>query len=164
MILDQIQQVESRLATAPRTAETAAFQGEVEYRKGHFEEADKLYRSALQMNEKTARAHFGLGKLALAKLKSADAVKLFSKAIELDAKEPIYHFYISDALTLERKSKEAEQQLQEYLKLNPTDPDRVAAPVRRSRGPSHGHPSSFADQRRSRWIQGPRDRGSLLRR
>src|SRR5436190_3491817 len=77
MLRDQIPQVESRLATAPRTAETVAFQGEVAYRKGRFEEADKLYRSALQMSEKTARAHFGLGKLALAKLKSADAVKLF---------------------------------------------------------------------------------------
>jgi predicted aspartyl protease len=125
MLQDQIRQVESRLATAPRTAETVAFQGEVEYRKGHFEEAEKLYRSALQMSDKTARAHFGLGKLALAKLKSADAVKLFTKAIDLDAKEPIYHFYISEALTLERKTKEAEQELQVYLKLNPADPDRV---------------------------------------
>jgi len=125
LLLDQIKQLESRLATTSRTAETVAFQGEVEYRKGHFEEAERFYRSALQMSEKTARAHFGLGKLALAKLKSADAVKLFSRAIELDAKEPIYHFYISDALTLERKTKEAEQQLQNYLRLNPTDPDRV---------------------------------------
>jgi predicted aspartyl protease len=125
LLRDQIQQIESRLASTPKTAETVAFQGEVEYRKGHFEEAERLYRSALQINEKTARAHFGLGKLALAKLKSADAVKLFSRAIEMDAKEPIYHFYISDALALERKTKEAEQQLQAYLKLNPTDPDRV---------------------------------------
>ena len=125
LLRDQIQQVESRLAAAPKNAENTAFQGEVEYRKGHFEEAERLYRSALQMNEKTARAHFGLGKLALAKLKSADAVKLFSRAIELDAKEPIYYFYISDALTLERKTKDAEQALQAYLKLNPTDPDRV---------------------------------------
>ena len=125
LLQDEIQKVESRLASAPKTAETVAFQGEVEYRKGHFEQADALYRSALQMNEKTARAHFGLGKLALARLKTADAVKLFSRAIDLDPKEPIYRFYISDALTLERKPKEAERQLQEYLKLNPADPDRV---------------------------------------
>jgi predicted aspartyl protease len=125
MIRDQIQQVEARLAAAPRTAETVAFQGEIEYRKGRFDEAERFYRSALQMNERTARAHFGLGKLALAKLKSAEAVKQFSRAIELDGKEPIYRFYISDALTLEKKTKEAEQHLQEYVKLNPADPDRV---------------------------------------
>jgi predicted aspartyl protease len=125
MLHDQIQQVESRLAAAPRTAEIVAFQGEVEYRKGRFEEAERLYRSALQMNERTARAHFGLGKLALAKLKSADAVKQFSRAVELDAREPIYRFYLSDALTLEKKTKEAEQHLQEYVKLNPADPDRL---------------------------------------
>ena len=68
LLHDEIQKLESRLAAAPRTAETVAFQGEVEYRKGRFEQADMLYHSALQMNEKTARAHFGLGKLAAAEL------------------------------------------------------------------------------------------------
>jgi predicted aspartyl protease len=125
LLQDQIPQVESRLATAPRNAETTAFQGEVQYRKGRFDEAEKLYRAAIQSNEKTARAHFGIGKLALAKLKTADAVKSFNRAIQLDAKEPIYRFYLSEALTLEKKNKEAEVQLREYLKLNPKDPDRV---------------------------------------
>src|SRR5262245_32564102 len=125
LLHDEIQKLESRLAAAPRTAETVAFQGEVECRKGHFEQADMLYRSALQMNEKTARAHFGLGKLAAARMKTADAIKSFNRAIELDSKEPLYHFYIGDALTLEKKSKEADRYLQEYLKLNPADNDRV---------------------------------------
>jgi predicted aspartyl protease len=125
LIRDEIQKVESRLATAPRTAETVAFQGEVEYRKGHFEQADRLYRSALQMNDKTARAHFGLGKLAMARMKVADAIRLFTRAIELDSREPLYRFYIADVLSLDRKPKEAEQHLREYLKLNPADKDRV---------------------------------------
>jgi predicted aspartyl protease len=125
LLRDEIQKVESRLASAPRTAETVAFQGEVEYRKGRFEQAESLYRSALQMNEKTARAHFGLGKLAMARMKTADAVRLLTRAIELDSKEPLYHFYIADALSIEKKPKEAERHLQDYLKLNPADPDRV---------------------------------------
>ena len=73
LLKDEIQKVETRLAGLPRTAETVAFQGEVEYRKGRFDRADSLYRAALQMNEKTARAHFGLGKLAMARMKSADS-------------------------------------------------------------------------------------------
>jgi len=125
LLRDQIQTLQTRLATAPKTAETVAFQGEVEYRKGHFEEARALYRSALKMNERTARAHFGLGKLAMARMKTSDAVKSFNRAIELDGREPQYRFYIADALILEKKQKEAERQLQEYLKLNPADPDRV---------------------------------------
>lgn len=125
LLRDQIQAVEARLAASPKTAETTAFQGEVEYRKGRFEQAGTLYRSALQMSEKTARAHFGVGKLAMARMKTADAVKSFTRAIELDAREPLYRFYLADALMLEKKTKEAERQLQEYLKLNPVDPDRV---------------------------------------
>ena len=42
LLQDQIPQLEARLASAPRNAETTAFLGEVEYRKGHFEEAEKL--------------------------------------------------------------------------------------------------------------------------
>ena len=125
LLKDEIQKAETRLAGLPRTAETVAFQGEIEYRKGRFDQADALYRAALQMNEKTARGHFGLGKLAMARMKSAEAVKSFSRAIELDSREPIYRFYIADALSLEKKAKEAERHLQEYLKLNPADADRV---------------------------------------
>ena len=125
LIKDDIAGTEARLAASPRTAETVAFQGEVEYRKGRFDQADTLYRSALQMNEKTARAHFGLGKLAMARMRTAEAVKSLNRAIELDPKEPIYRFYIADALALKKDLKGAEQHLQEYLKLNPADADRV---------------------------------------
>jgi len=125
LLKDEIQKAETLLAGLPRTAENIAFQGEVEYRKGHFEQAGSLYRAALQMDEKTARAHFGLGKLAMARMKSAEAVKSFNRAIELESREPIYRFYIADALSMEKKTKEAERHLQEYLKLNPTDADRV---------------------------------------
>jgi predicted aspartyl protease len=130
VVSDDIQKLEARLASLPKTAETIAFQGEVEYRKGRFEQAATLYRSALQTNEKTARAHFGLGKLAMARMKTSDALKSFSRAIELDPREPLYHFYIADALMLQKKNTEAEHQLEEYLKLNPTDSERV--PMARS--------------------------------
>ncbi|HET9941786.1 MAG TPA: tetratricopeptide repeat protein, partial [Terriglobia bacterium] len=125
LLRDDIPQLEKRLAGAPKTAETVAFQGEVEYRKGRFEQAGTLYRSALQMNEKTARAHFGLGKLAMARMRTADAAKSFTRAIELDPKEPLYRFYIADALSLTKNLKEAERHLQEYVKMNPADGDRV---------------------------------------
>jgi tetratricopeptide (TPR) repeat protein len=125
LLRDDIPQLEGRLAASPASAEKTAFEGEVAYRKGRFEEAERLYRSALQRNEKTARAHFGLGKLALAKMKGAEAEKAFKRAISLDGKEPIYRFYLSDALSLEDKAKEAEKQLKEYLKLKPNDADRV---------------------------------------
>jgi tetratricopeptide (TPR) repeat protein len=125
LLKDDIQTVEARLAAAPDTAETIAFRGEVEYRKGHFERAAVLYRSALQKSEKTARAHFGFGKLALARAKTAEAIRHFRRAIELDAKEPLFRFYISEALAVAKKTAEATRQLEAYLKLNPADPDRV---------------------------------------
>lgn len=125
VLKDEIQKLEARLALAPKTAETTAFQGEVEYRKGHFDQAGTFYHAALKMSESTARAHFGLGKLALARMKTAEANQYFTRAIELDPKEPLYRFYSAETLALEKKNKAAERQLREYLKLNPQDPDRV---------------------------------------
>lgn len=125
LLRDEIQRAEARLAALPRSAETVAFQGEIEYRKGNFESAQSLYWSALGMDASTPRAHFGLGKLAMAKLKLEDAAAALSKAIDLDPREPIYRLYMSDALMTDKQSKEAEKHLKEYLRLNPPDVDRV---------------------------------------
>src|SRR4051812_38869609 len=70
LITDEIDKAEALLNGQPRTAESVAFRGEIEFRRGEFAKADALYRESLRTEEKTSRAHFGLGKLALAKLNS----------------------------------------------------------------------------------------------
>src|SRR6266446_1862105 len=93
---DEVQQAEALLDKQPRTAESVALRGEIEYRKGNFDRAVALYKEALGMNAKTARAHYGLGKLAIGKLKTKQAIQEMMRAIELDPKEPLYRFYASD--------------------------------------------------------------------
>ena len=122
---DDFQKAETLLETAPRTARNLAFQGEIEFRKGHFEEARRFYESALQTDSKTARAHFGLGKLAVGKLKTKDALQSFKRAIELEPQEPLYRFYAGEAADLEKDPGEMRRQLEEYVRLSPDDPDRL---------------------------------------
>jgi cytochrome c-type biogenesis protein CcmH/NrfG len=57
---DDYLQAEAQLAKEPRTAETVALHGEIDFRKGHFDQAEASYRDALKMDAKNARAHFGL--------------------------------------------------------------------------------------------------------
>jgi predicted aspartyl protease len=123
---DEIQQAEALLDKQPRTAESVALRGEIEYRKGNFDRADALYKEALAMNAKTARAHFGLGKLAIAKLKTKQAIQAMMRAIELDPKEPLYRFYASEAWAVDKNYTEQRKQIEEYIRLNPNDPDRLA--------------------------------------
>ena len=99
---DEVQQAEVLLDKQPRTAEWVALRGELEYRKGHFDKADSFYREALRMDPKTVRAHFGRGKLAMAKLKGKDAVQSLTRATELDPREPLYQFYASEAWAIEK--------------------------------------------------------------
>ena len=107
-------------------AESVALRGELEFRKGHFDKADSFYREALRMHPKTARAHFGRGKLAMAKLKGKDAVQSLTRAIELDPKEPLYRFYLSEAWAIEKNYVKQREGLEEYLRLNPNGSDRLA--------------------------------------
>jgi len=126
LTLDEVQQAEALLDKQPRTAESVALRGEIEYRKGNFDRAEALYKEALGMNAKTARAHYGLGKLAIGKLKTKQAIQEMMRAIELDPKEPLYRFYASEAWALEKNYAEQRKQIEEYIALNPSDPDRLA--------------------------------------
>jgi hypothetical protein len=123
---DEFQQAEALLDKQPRTAESVALRGEIDYRKGNFDRAGALYKEALGMNAKTARAHYGLGKLAIGKLKTKQAIQEMMRAIELDPKEPLYRFYASEAWALEKNYAEQRKQIEEYIALNPSDPDRLA--------------------------------------
>ena len=123
---DEVQQAEALLDKQPRTAESVALRGEIDYRKGNFDRAGALYKEALGMNAKTARAHYGLGKLAIGKLKTKQAIQEMMRAIELDPKEPLYRFYASEAWALEKNYAEQRKQIEEYIGLNPSDPDRLA--------------------------------------
>ena len=121
LIKDDIQQAEAVLLRTPRSAESLAFQGEVDFRKGNFEKARTSYQAAMQMNEKTARAHFGLGKLALAKVNSKTALTEFRRAIALDPMEPLYHFLASEAADLEKSTAESRKHLEEFVRLDRHD-------------------------------------------
>jgi predicted aspartyl protease len=122
----EVQRAEKLLDLQPASAASTALKGEIEFRKGNFAEAESLYRSALGRDSKTARAQFGLGKLALAKQKAKDAVKAFKAAIALDPKEPVYHLYASEAWGLDKNLNEQRMELETYVRLNPKDAERLA--------------------------------------
>jgi tetratricopeptide (TPR) repeat protein len=125
LLRDEILQAEAQIGNQPKTALNMAFRGEIEFRKGNFAQADTLYREALKMDSRNARAHFGMGKLALAKVKARQAIQEFTRAIELDPNESLYRLYIGEAWGTDKNFVQQRKQLEEYLRLNPNDEDRV---------------------------------------
>src|SRR5437588_5661965 len=97
LLSDEIEKAEALLDNQTRNAESVAFRGEIEFRRGDFAKAETLYRESLRMDEKTARGHYGLGKLALAKLKTKEALGQFKRAIQLSPREPLFHLYAGEA-------------------------------------------------------------------
>jgi predicted aspartyl protease len=125
LLRDDIEQAQSLLNNQPKTAQNVALHGEIEFRKGDFDRADTLYREALKLDPKNARAHFGLGKLALTKVKIKPAIQELTRAIELDPKEPLYRYYASEAWGMDKNTARQRVHLEDYLRLNPVDEDRV---------------------------------------
>ena len=126
LVADEVDKAEAFLSTQTRSAETIALQGEVAFRRGDFAKADTLYKEALRMDDKSARAHFGIGKLALTKLKARDAVREIARAIALSPAEALYRYHASEAYGTNKQYAEQTKQLQEYVRLNPVnDQERV---------------------------------------
>src|SRR5262245_56802687 len=125
LLKDDIEQAEDRLAALPMTAQNVALSGEIEFRKGHFQPAETLYREALKMDPGNARGHFGLGKLAMAKVNTKQAIQELARAVELDPKVPLYHLYAGEAWGIDKNYAQQRKHVEEYLRLNPDDQDRL---------------------------------------
>jgi tetratricopeptide (TPR) repeat protein len=104
LLKDEIEQAEALLASQPKNSESVAFRGEIEFRRGNFAQAEALYKEAVGVDSKNARAHFGLGKLAMARVNAKEAIQELTRAIELDPKEPLYRLYASDAWGIDKNS------------------------------------------------------------
>jgi predicted aspartyl protease len=126
LLSDEIEKAEALLDKQPETAEALAFRGEIQFRRGDFSKADSLYRQAIRLNDKTAYAHFGLGKLALAKLNAKEAISQFKRAIEIAPKEALFHWYATDAYGIDKNYNAQKAEVDEYLKFATNDPDRIA--------------------------------------
>jgi tetratricopeptide (TPR) repeat protein len=125
LLADEIEKAEALLDTRPRSAESISFRGEIAFRRGFFTQADALYREALGLDEKTARAHFGLGKLAFSRLKTAEAVDQFKRAVALAPDVAIFHLYLGEAFSVQKNYSGQQAELEQYIKLNPPDTDRL---------------------------------------
>jgi tetratricopeptide (TPR) repeat protein len=122
---DEVDKAEALLDAQPRSAEAISFHGEIAFRRGVFAQAEALYGEALRMDEKTARAHFGLGRLALSRLKAGEAVDQFKRAVALAPGVAIFHFYLGEAYSLQKNYSGQKGELEQYIKLIPPDPDRL---------------------------------------
>ena len=126
LLKDDFEEAAEILKGLVETADVFAFKGEIEFRRGRFEAAGSYYTRALELEENTPRAHFGLGKLRLGKMRLEEAIESLGRAVELEPEEAIYHLTLADAWAFEGNLAEQIRQLEAYVALEPTyNPDRV---------------------------------------
>ena len=126
LLKDDFEEAAEILEGLVETADVLAFKGEIEFRRGRFEAAGSYYTRALELEGNTPRAHFGLGKLRLGKMRLEEAIESLGRAVELEPEEAIYHLMLADAWAFEGNLAEQIRQLEAYVALEPTyNPDRV---------------------------------------
>jgi Tfp pilus assembly protein PilF len=93
-------------------------------RAGRLQQAEGLYRQALEGKPNDAEALFGLGVISGRLNRPEEGIDLLRRAIAADGKRPDYHAVLADLLLMVGRLEEAESSVQQALKL---DPDSEAA-------------------------------------
>ena len=120
LLADAIEEADQILDMLPEASDVLDFKGEIEFRKANFEAALAYYTRSLDLDPNTARAHFGVGKLSMGKMRLAEAIDSLSKAVELEPDVAIYRLALADAWAYEGDVEEQARQLEGYVALEPT--------------------------------------------
>ena len=126
LLADAILEAEAILDSLPEDADVLAFKGEIEFRRARFDASRDYYSRALGLDPDTARAHFGLGKLSMGKVRLGEAIDSLSRAVQLAPDVAIYRLALADAHAYDGDVQEQVRELEAYVDLNPTyDPERL---------------------------------------
>jgi predicted TPR repeat methyltransferase len=110
------------------------------HREGQLEEAEQMYRQALQWQPDQSDAYHLLGMLAAQFDRTDEALPLFERAIALNPAVPEYHANYGNALVLAARIDDAETAFARAIALRADFPEALMnlATVRRNRGDLDG--------------------------
>ncbi len=117
---------------APRSDQIKAGLAQVYTEQKRFDEAQGLIDEALKENDKSAEAHFALGKLRVHRKDYAGAVTALERAIGLDPGNAYAYYHAGIAYSNMRRPDRMVNVFQVFLKLAPDAPeaDRVKSLLR----------------------------------
>jgi tetratricopeptide (TPR) repeat protein len=111
-ILNATAAFERALQSAPDDAPTMIWLAEAALDQGRTEVAEPLFTKALSLQLRSAAAHYGLGRTALARKDYARAVQHLEQALALDAKASVIHYSLAMAYRGLGDPRRAESHLQ----------------------------------------------------
>ncbi len=86
------------------------------------DQAEQLYRKALELNSLNGKAYMGMASLLSKQGKDDVSEALIRKALEADADDPEAHLALARVLARRGDSKKAEADLREAIKADPSNP------------------------------------------
>ncbi len=111
---------ESVLSAHPETRLLYEYLGSCYERSGKADEAEKVYRSALDMGLESSEFHLGLARISMEKGDSRAAEDELLNAIELDPLSVVAHHTLGDVYRGRKDFERAQEQYQLALEINPS--------------------------------------------
>ena len=110
----------SVLSAHPETRLLYEYLGSCYERSGKADEAEKVYRSALDMGLESSEFHLGLARISMEKGDSRAAEDELLNAIELDPLSVVAHHTLGDVYRGRKDFERAQEQYQLALEINPS--------------------------------------------
>jgi tetratricopeptide (TPR) repeat protein len=115
---DAVKEFEQELQRDPTNANAAYELGEVRRKGGQFEEAQKLFETALRNHPNFEEAHLGVASVLLSLQKPELALPHLLKAIELNAQNEVAWYRLGQAQKALDNTAEQQKALAEYRRLH----------------------------------------------
>jgi hypothetical protein len=87
-IPEAYREVHNAIGSNPLDPNLACVLGDIHFRKSEFEAAENAYRSVLEIDSRSARAHYGLGRIGQLKFLRETAKEHFAQAYRLNPLDP----------------------------------------------------------------------------
>ncbi|MFQ5701445.1 MAG: aspartyl protease family protein [Acidobacteriota bacterium] len=116
----------STVDRCPANARAHVAQADALYRRGDFEEAERHYRRAVELDSGLAAAHFGVGRILRTLGRYGDAAASFARALALDPDRPKYLRIMANHLARHRDSLAMLRRYVELVKRNPGSDEEAA--------------------------------------
>lgn len=97
------------------------------YSQGHVEEAERMWRFAIDLQQFHSRAHVAIGRLCLERRQYAEAAAEFDQAVPVGSDDAELYYYRGNARMAAGREEEALTDFSKAVELDPTEPTYYTA-------------------------------------
>ena len=120
-LYDEIEKQKENIRNEPEDPNLYCALGELYYQQQNFDDAEQMYRKAIDIDWNHTGAHCGLGSVCLAQERRSEAIKEYSYAIRIEPKNPSLHVRLGELYEGAGDSDSAKCEYEDAIAIDPNN-------------------------------------------